>query len=119
MDICLRAADAGFAIGYAKDAVVHYRLRSELGPLLRQKFVTGVGGAHLWAKHWAAGNIDDYPPRVRRNHALHVVWRLVVGSPQLLSARNRWAYLGQVAKGAGAAVGWWRYSRPVLAQQPR
>jgi GT2 family glycosyltransferase len=112
MDFCIRASDAGFKIGFAPDAVVHYRLRSELSPLLRQKFVMGVGGAHLYAKHHAAGNLDGYPPRIRRNQAVHDLWHVVTRSPQLLFPRSRWAYLGQVAKGVGRIVGWWRYSGP-------
>ena len=117
LDFCMRAADAGFSIGYAADAVVHYRLRAELGPLLRQKYATGVGLAHLYTKHWEAGNLEDYPPRIRRNQALHDLWRLVSGSPQLLSRRYRWTYLGRVAKGSGRIVGWWRYNRPSLAKR--
>jgi hypothetical protein len=92
-------------------------LRSELRPLVRQKFAIGVGLAHLYAKHRAAGNLDGYPPQTRRNQAVHDVWQLLTGSPQLLSRRSRWAYLGQVAKGIGRVVGWWRYNRRHLVKR--
>jgi glycosyltransferase involved in cell wall biosynthesis len=119
MDFGLRAADAGYKIGFAPDAVVHYRLRSELGPLLRQKFAMGVGGAHLYAKYRAGGRLDEYSPRIRRNQTVHDLWHVVTRSPRLLSRRSRWAYLGQVAKGAGRIVGWWRYSRRHLVDSSR
>ena len=51
IDFCLRAQYAGFTIGLAPDAVIHYRLRSSMRDVYRQNYAYATGFAHLHRKH--------------------------------------------------------------------
>jgi glycosyltransferase involved in cell wall biosynthesis len=51
VDLCWRAQLAGFTIGYARDAVVHYRLPASLRTLYRKNRGYGWGDAHLYATY--------------------------------------------------------------------
>src|SRR5262249_41895135 len=57
VDFCWRAQYCGFTLGYAADAVVHYRLRSDFAPLFRQSFRYATGRAKLYAKHATSGHL--------------------------------------------------------------
>jgi GT2 family glycosyltransferase len=48
IEFCWRAALAGYRLGFAPDAVIHYRWRSGLRPLAKQAFRWGEGEAHLY-----------------------------------------------------------------------
>jgi len=60
MDYCWRLQQAGGRIGFAADAVTHYRLRTSLRALFRQGAGYGVGHVLAYRKHRARG-----VPRVR------------------------------------------------------
>lgn len=50
VDFCWRGQLSGCTIGFAKDAVVHYQLRTDLRSLARQQFAYGKYEARLYAK---------------------------------------------------------------------
>jgi len=88
-DLCWRAQLGGETLVFAPDAVVHYRLRAGLRPLLRQQ------------RHWGLGSVDLYcrfrshgMPRSSTVGALRHWLRLVAGVPVRLpspSGRGVWA----------------------------
>ncbi len=61
VDFCLRAVRAGFTIGFAEHAVVHYRHRHELRAVARQRFSYGRGDERLARRH---GQLGYAPYRV-------------------------------------------------------
>jgi glycosyltransferase involved in cell wall biosynthesis len=92
-DLCWRAQLAGQTLVFAPDAVVHYRLRSGLRPLLRQQ------------RHWGQGSVDLYcrfrshgMPRSSTLGALRHWGRLLAGAPlRLLSPSGRGVWASRVA----------------------
>jgi glycosyltransferase involved in cell wall biosynthesis len=81
-ELCWRAQLAGEDLVFAPDAVVHYRLRSGLRPLLRQH------------RHWGLGSVDLYRrfrdhgmPRSSTTAALRHWLRLLLGAPVRLPSR--------------------------------
>ena len=81
IDFCLRAQYAGFTIGLAPDAVIHYRLRSRMRDVYRQNYAYATGFAHLHRKHIDLGMLPA-PRRLRQakvivEHGRRVaaVWR--------------------------------------------
>jgi GT2 family glycosyltransferase len=88
-DLCWRAQLAGEALVFAPDAVVHYRLRSGLGPLLRQQRNWGLGSVDLYCRFR-----DQGMPRSSTLRALRRWASLLLRAPlALVSAdrRGRWA----------------------------
>ena len=88
-DLCWRAQLAGEALVFAPDAVVHYRLRSGLRPLLRQHRHWGLGSVDLFCRFRAHGM-----PRSSTAGAARHWGRLVLGAPVRLaspSGRGVWA----------------------------
>jgi glycosyltransferase involved in cell wall biosynthesis len=57
-DFCLRAQDAGFTIGFEPAAVVHYRLRAQLGGTASQHYGYGRGEERMNAKRRRLGCAD-------------------------------------------------------------
>ena len=55
VDFCLRAHDKGFSIGFASDAVVHYRNKHRVGAVARQRFSYGRGDERLARRHGQLG----------------------------------------------------------------
>jgi GT2 family glycosyltransferase len=55
MDYCWRLQQAGGRIGFAPDAVTHYRLRTSLRALFRQGVGYGVGHVLAYSKHRRLG----------------------------------------------------------------
>lgn len=55
VDFCWRAQEAGFTLGWATDAVLHYRYRTDLASLLRQYKHFGVSEALLYRRFRSAG----------------------------------------------------------------
>ncbi|QKT02677.1 glycosyltransferase [Ectothiorhodospiraceae bacterium 2226] len=88
-DYCWRAQLAGATLGYAPDAVMHYRLRAD------------VRGACRQARQWAQYNVELY--RRYRDRGMGTMpwrkglrewWRLVRRSPEVLDPelRGRWLW---------------------------
>lgn len=50
IDFAWRARDAGFHFAYAEQALVHYRIRTDLKGVLRQQYDSGRGTSTLYAK---------------------------------------------------------------------
>ena len=50
IDFAWRAWDLGYRFGYAPDALLHYRIRTDLRGVLRQQYNSGRGTATLYAK---------------------------------------------------------------------
>ncbi len=48
VDLAWRAQEAGFSVGFAPDAVVHYRLRGSLRAMVRQRYWYGRSYAQLY-----------------------------------------------------------------------
>jgi GT2 family glycosyltransferase len=55
IDLSWRAQQAGFTIGFASDAVTHYRLRSGIAAMWRQALSYGRSDGTLLARHRSAG----------------------------------------------------------------
>ena len=88
-DLCWRAQLAGETLVFAPDAVVHYRLRAGLRPLLRQQHHWGLGSVDLYCRFRSHGM-----PRSSTVAALRHWLRLAAGAPVRLpsrSARGVWA----------------------------
>jgi len=88
-DLCWRAQLAGCSLAFVPDAVVHYRLRRELRPLLRQQRNWGMGSVDLYCRFRDRGM-----PRTSTVGALRHWLRLLVGAPFRLASptqRGRWA----------------------------
>lgn len=69
IDFAWRAWDAGFRFGYAEDALVHYRIRTDLRGVLRQQYNSGRGTATLYGKFRPAEVVPKSLPR-RIHHEL-------------------------------------------------
>ena len=88
-ELCWRAHLAGEHLGFAPDAVVHYRLRPGLRPLLRQRRNWGMGSVDLYVRFRHHGM-----PRASVATALRR-WLELLGSAPLavtsIERRGRWA----------------------------
>ena len=88
-DLCWRAQLAGDTLGFAPDAVVHYRLRPGLRPLLRQRRNWGLGSVDLYVRFRRHGM-----PRSSVTAALRRWLELLLSAPLALASterRGRWA----------------------------
>jgi glycosyltransferase involved in cell wall biosynthesis len=108
VDFCWRVQDRGFAIGFAPDALVHYRLRGSVGALTRQLYDYSRESQRLYAKHRSLGTLS-IPPVVRYKVAAHAMAQIVASAPLLANRNGRWRYLGRIGKAAGSCVGLMRY----------
>jgi glycosyltransferase involved in cell wall biosynthesis len=104
IDFCLRAQYQGFTIGFASEAVVHYRVRTSLRRVARQRRVYGEGYAHLYRKHIDLGEV---PPQGLRGlaGAARAHARELAQVHRLLSPAPRRAYVADAAWIVGAVVG--------------
>ena len=50
IDFARRAADAGYTPVFVPDALIHYRIRSDLRGVMRQQYNSGQGAACLYAR---------------------------------------------------------------------
>ena len=50
IDFAWRAADAGYTPVFVPDALIHYRIRSDLRGVMRQQYNSGQGAACLYAR---------------------------------------------------------------------
>jgi glycosyltransferase involved in cell wall biosynthesis len=88
-DLCWRAQLAGEDLVFAPEAVVHYRLRPGLRPLLGQRRNWGLGSVDLYVRFRHRGM-----PRSSTAGALRRWLELLVGAPLALASpgrRGRWA----------------------------
>lgn len=87
IDFAWRAQDAGHAMGYVADALVHYRIRTDLRGVLKKQLNSGRGSATLYAKFRPAEVVPKSTIRRVRHEALllrRFPWR---GTPD---ARRQW-----------------------------
>jgi GT2 family glycosyltransferase len=100
-DLCLRAHLAGFATGYAPDAVIDYRYRGGLKARLRQAWGEGLGEAELESRF---GGV--LLPEHTASQTLRRTVRLVRAAPGMLrrpNLRGRW--LARAVRVAGMTAG--------------
>lgn len=96
VDFCWRAQEAGYSIGLAPRAVLHYRLKDEARGMMRQRYWFGRSSAQLQGRFRRAG----MPPfTVRRQ--VRVLGSTLLELPQALTERR----LNQWAVGASWAIG--------------
>jgi glycosyltransferase involved in cell wall biosynthesis len=111
-DFGFRATEAGYAIAFVREAVVHYRFREGLRAYAYQYYRYAQGAAQLYAKHAATGALRVQTLRAKmsivRNHA-----RALVRLDLLLRKPTRWRYVQELAWAAGAAVGYLRFRQAV------
>ncbi len=95
-----RAQLDSFTLGFAPDAVVHYRYRTSTRSVGRQAYLSGVDAARLYRDFRTRGL---RPRPVRRT--LHTWAWLVVRSPWLLSADRRPIWVRRGGEALGRAAG--------------
>lgn len=96
--LCWRAQFDGFTIGYAPDAVMHYRYRQDLRSHARQQYQYGRQMGRLRLRFPAL----DHPPLVPLWRS--AAWLAVHGS-LLLHRRTVGLWVGVAAQAVGAQVG--------------
>lgn len=104
VDLCIRAHEAGLALGFAPEAVVHCRLKGTLRGLVRQGRFYGKGSAAVEAKYRRLGRPLDHVGHEERG-ILHYTLSPLRMVPQ---ARTR-AGLGQLAFLVGRRCGYLQY----------
>ena len=108
IDFAWRALDAGYLPTFAADAIVHYRLRSDLRSALRRQFDSGMGTAQMFARH----RPPDVPIRSwhrRIRHELLLLRQFPLRGGRLAQG----AWLSTVAFEAGKISGAIRHRCPV------
>ena len=100
VDFSWRIARAGNSVGFAPDAVLAYRYRDGLGPLVRQFFRYGVTEVPLHIRHQAWG-LKSY----RLRDLLAVWYGLLRRVGELLSERKRGVWLRDASYHVGRLVG--------------
>lgn len=103
-DFSYRAHLAGFRVGFAPEARVHYRYRATIREVARQHYRYAQCHARLYRKHQQLG----HPRRPLRKYLATLAW-LAVHCPDLLRGlryRGRWVRVGAAA--LGRLVGAWR-----------
>lgn len=99
IDFAWRAWDLGYRFTYVPDALLHYRIRTDLRGVLRQQYNSGRGTATLYAKFRPAEVVPKSLPR-RLHHEL-----LLLGQfPWRGSADDRRSWLTLMAFEAGKLV---------------
>jgi GT2 family glycosyltransferase len=104
VDFSWRAQLRGHRLGFAPDALVLYRFRSDLRSWARQSFYSGRASAHLVADFRAHG-LRPNPPR----HVARSWLRLVVRAHRLLAPGPRGWWVGEAAAAVGRVLGSFRY----------
>jgi glycosyltransferase involved in cell wall biosynthesis len=91
---------ASFSIGFAEDAVVHYRYRSSTLSVARQGYLTGVGSARLYRDYRSRGLRRSPFKRVLRT------WAWLPSHVQyLFSPPKRGVWIRRAAEAAGRLAG--------------
>jgi glycosyltransferase involved in cell wall biosynthesis len=109
VDFCFRAGSAGFSLGFAPDALVHYRRRVEYKQHARQMFHYAKGSEHLYRKYRELGELDDFPPRTRLNLSLVRAVHLIRSAPKVRTRTGREIYAARAAQFAGGLAGIWEW----------
>ncbi len=99
-----RAQLDSFTLGFAPDAVVHYRYRTSTRSVGRQAYLSGVDAARLYRDFRTKG----LRPRPIRRTLRTWAW-LVVRSPWLLSADRRPIWVRRGGEALGRAAGSLRF----------
>lgn len=101
VDFCWRAQQAGFTIGFAADAVMHYRERATLRGLAKQHYRFGLQDPHLFRDHRSHGM-----PRPGPRAVVGSWLSLTVGAPRwLTSPYRRRQWVRSLARRVGRVVG--------------
>jgi glycosyltransferase involved in cell wall biosynthesis len=109
VDFCFRAHAAGFTLGYAPEAVVHYQMRRSVTAHAKQHYHYAKETEKLYAKLRALGTIPEYPPRTRWNQTAYRGVRVAIDAPRLLSRPDRASYIVQGAYFLGGLAGLWQH----------
>lgn len=99
IDFAWRAWDLGYRFTYVPDALLHYRIRTDLRGVLRQQYNSGRGTATLYAKFRPAEVVPKSVPR-RIHHELLLLKQF----PWRGSADQRRMWLTLMAFEAGKLV---------------
>jgi GT2 family glycosyltransferase len=104
VDFCWRLQEAGETLVHAPDAVMHYRLRSDLRSALRQQWCYGIAEGALKRKFGARMRRDSFTT-VRK------VWLALLLRPDhlLRGPRLRGRWLSVAAYRLGRLAGSWRH----------
>ena len=104
VDLAWRAQEAGFSVGFAPDAVVHYRLRSSLRSMVRQRFWYGRSYAQLYRTFRHSG-----VPRTPVRTELRAYARLLRSLPRDIRRKRFGFWLVTAAWTTGRLAGDVRY----------
>jgi glycosyltransferase involved in cell wall biosynthesis len=99
VDLCWRAQLGSFKLGFAPNAIMHYRFRKRMLELCRQQYQYGQGNAHLYA---------DYRKFGMPRNLLSGIWawaQLFLRIPLLALPSRRVRWTGDVAFRLGRLVG--------------
>lgn len=99
IDFAWRAHDLGHRFSYVPDALIHYRIRTDLRGVLRQQYNSGRGTAMLFARF----RPTDVPPKSFARRAHHE-WLLLRRFPIRGSVDDRRRWLTLLAFEAGKLV---------------
>jgi GT2 family glycosyltransferase len=99
VELSWRTQLAGYRLGHAPDAIVHYRYRTTLKSLARQAYWSGYDAGQLYAAYRSAGARRP-PTSTSLRRSLAIVVRL----PTLLFPRLRPAWVRLAANEAGRVV---------------
>ncbi|MFI5046028.1 MAG: glycosyltransferase [Acidimicrobiia bacterium] len=97
VELSWRVQLSGYTLGFAPDALVHYRLRERLGPLVRQSYAEGLSYVRLYHafRH-------DGAPRPPARRAVDAWVRIARSVP---AARSSRVARGRVLRAAAGRVG--------------
>jgi hypothetical protein len=108
LDVGWRAIALGHSIGFVPGAVLHYRSRSDLQGMLRQRYRYAQGTAQLAKRHVALGSLPRPSAREQRRRLVRY-FRSTLALHKLDTREGRWAYGLRCAWAAGAISGWVRH----------
>jgi glycosyltransferase involved in cell wall biosynthesis len=105
VDFSWRARYAGFSLGFAPDAIVHYRLRAPLGAFARQQYGYARGDAHLYSKHVRLGTLPPRPVTTQVRAFAGDLYDLARLVPTLRTTAGRWRATHRAARFVGGLSG--------------
>jgi glycosyltransferase involved in cell wall biosynthesis len=108
IDFCWRAQYAGFRLGFAGEAIVHYRLRARPSEVLRQSYAFARANSQLYAKHRELGHLPRPPAGQQLRKARQRI-RSVVRVYRVAQKDHRLSYARNLGRALGAAAGFARY----------
>lgn len=115
VDFCWRAQEAGYTIGLAPAAVLHYRLKDDLRGMMRQRYWFGRSSAQLQARFRRPG----MPPLTLRRQ-VRVLGSTILELPSALWNRRLRSWLVGMSWSFGRLVGRQLYVRaPIHPLPPR